>query len=382
MHRRQFLHASTLASVSLLGWPGSSLARQGDPRFVLVILRGGLDGLAAIAPYGDPAYRQARGPLAMGSDELLTLDGFFGAHPSLVNFHTAYAAGDALAVHAVASPYRDRSHFEAQNVLEHGLEEPYATDQGWLNRVLASGSGRSAIAISPTVPLVLRGTRVVSSWAPSALPDPNDGIMERLLDLYDAEELLGPSLRTGLAVDEMAGSGVVTGLGRGNPNAPLPVEVLARFLTAPEGPRVAVVEVGGWDTHANQANQLSNRLSFLDEGFGRLETLLAEAWNDTVILTVSEFGRTVAANGTSGTDHGTAGVVLMLGGAVNGGRVVADWPGLVRSELYQGRDLYPTVDVRGLFSAIVRQHLGFDLPSAGAVFPGVRHGGPFDELIA
>ena len=388
MDRRRFLRnasvasAASVASVGLLGWPALTRAANRDPRFVLVILRGGLDGLAAIAPYGDKRYRSARGEAAMDRKDLLPLDGFFGTHPSLVGFQQSFIAGEALVVHALASPYRDRSHFDAQNVLELGLERPYSGDPGWLNRALQVAPQHPAIAIAPSLPLVLRGPQAVSSWSPETLPDPGDDIMSRLLDLYDTESVLGPRLRAGLATDELAGVEGRSMRGSDRANAALPIDALVRFLTHPDGPRVAVLEVGGWDTHANQNNQLNNRLRALDRGLANLKAGLGEAWDDTVVVAISEFGRTVSANGTRGTDHGTAGVALLLGGAVNGGRVIADWPGLAPADLYQGRDLQPTLDVRALFAALLHQHLQVSDAEACRIFPGLKRQAAFDTLIS
>lgn len=369
--RRDFL--GTLLAGSAAGvLPGLTLAAPGSDhrRFVLVILRGGLDGLAAVAPYGDPGYEGARRGLALappaGGGGLRDLDGFFALHPMLETLHGHYGRGELIAVHGVATSYRKRSHFDAQNVLELGLTTPHAGHQGWLNRALpmlgTRTSGDDAMAIGQAVPLVLRGPESVGSWAPASLPGPDDDLMDRLLALYGNDAFLGPRLDAALDADSMAGVGAgPTGRGRRGRQFATLAEVAARMLVDEAGPRIAVIEAGGWDTHANQGREtgaLAQRLRRLDEGLGKLAAGMGPAWRHTVVLVVTEFGRTVAMNGTRGTDHGTAGVALILGGAVNGGRVVGDWPGLARGQLHEGRDLAPAMDLRSIYKGILRDHLG------------------------
>lgn len=394
--RRDFLRVT--AAGSLAGaFPGLTLAAPGRARqrLVLVILRGGLDGLAAVAPYGDPAYQSARGGLALeppGNREgLQDLDGFFALHPMLAALHKYYQGGELIAVHAVASAYRKRSHFDAQNVLELGLDTPHGSRQGWLNRALpmlgteaAGAAGDFAMAIGQSVPLVLRGPENVGSWAPARLPGPDHDLMNRLVALYDEDAFLGPRLEAALSADRMAGGSMGGGLRPGEQFGKL-TEAAARMLSDAAGPRIAVIEAGGWDSHANQgreAGALAQRLRRLDQGLDKLATGMGPAWRHTVVLVVTEFGRTVAMNGTRGTDHGTAGMALVLGGAVDGGRVLGDWPGLARSQLRDGRDLTPATDLRSLYKGILRDHLGVtkaDLESR--VFPASRAAAAMDGLI-
>lgn len=394
--RREFL--TVAAAGALAGaFPGLTLAApgRGRERLVLVVLRGGLDGLAAVAPYGDPAYESARRGLAQeppGSGEgLQDLDGFFGLHPMLRALHEHYERGELIAVHAVASPYRKRSHFDAQNVLESGLNTPHESRQGWLNRALplfgaggTGGAGDFAMAIGQSVPLVLRGPEKVGSWAPARLPGPDQDLMDRLVALYDEDAFLGPRLEAALSADRMAG-GAMDGRPRPGEQFGKLSEVAARMLSDAAGPRIAVIQAGGWDTHANQGREsgaLAQRLRRLDEGLGKLAAGMGSAWRHTVVMVVTEFGRTVAMNGTRGTDHGTAGMALVIGGAVNGGRVLGDWPGLARNQLRDGRDLTPTTDLRALYKGILRDHLGVsaaDLESR--VFPASRAATAMSGLI-
>jgi len=394
--RRNFLQ--TVAAGSLAAaLPRLALAApgRGRQRLVLVILRGGLDGLAVVAPYGDPAYESARRGLALAppgnAEGLRDLDGFFALHPMLRALYEHYRRGELMALHAVASTYRKRSHFEAQNVLELGLATPHASRQGWLNRALpvlgTEGAGAAedyAMAIGQSVPLVLRGPQNVGSWAPARLPGPDDDLMQRLVALYDGDALLGPRLEAALNAERMAG-GAMGGRARPGEQFGKLAEVAARMLADAAGPRIAVIEAGGWDTHANQGREsgaLAQRLGRLDNALGKLAAGMGPAWRHTVVLVVTEFGRTVAMNGTRGTDHGTAGVVLALGGAVDGGRVLGDWPGLARARLRDGRDLAPATDLRSVYKGILRDHLGVtkaDLESR--VFPASRAAPAMSGLI-
>lgn len=362
--------------------PGLALARANtDARFVLVILRGAADGLAIAPPYGDSQYARTRGELAFSSDEINKLDGLFGLHPALADIHDQYRQKQALVVHAVASPYRERSHFDGQDVLENGAAGVGMLRDGWLNRALAPLGGslgnEAAIAMAQNTPLVLRGDNSVTSWAPSALPDAEDSTIERLRDLYAGDEFFATRLTQ--ALDAQAIAAADSGMGRMNlrGNEAQQLQTMAgataRFLTADDGPRIAVLEAGGWDTHANQGTTtgaLANRLEGLDSGLRTLRLELGDTWSKTVVAIVTEFGRTVAVNGTRGTDHGTASAAILVGGAVDGGRVLTDWPGLRSSDLYQGRDLLPTTDLRSVFKGVLAEHL--DLPESWletSVFP-------------
>ena len=385
INRREVLKSLGVAAVAG-SVPTLSLATtNGDSRFVLVVLRGAVDGLALAAPYGDGNYSKVRGELAIpapGSREsLLKLDGLFGLNPALPNVYQSFLAGEACVIHAVASPYRERSHFDGQDLLENGAARVGALRDGWLNRALASfdsSLGReAAIALAPNTPLVLRGSHSVTSWAPSRLPDADDGTLQRLQRLYADDEFFSTRLQQALHSQEIAGeqSGMQQG-GRGNEARQFAdlMASAARFLTTADGPSIAVTEFGGWDTHANQGSisgSLANRFAALDTGLGKLRDGLGDTWDKTAVVVVTEFGRTVHVNGTRGTDHGTGTAALLLGGAINGGRVIADWPGLGKSDLYAGRDLLPTTDVRSLFKAVLAEHLGVsEMLLEREVFPG------------
>jgi uncharacterized protein (DUF1501 family) len=341
-----------------------------DARFVLVILRGALDGLAAVPAYGDGTYASKRGALAITAPQL-KLDGMFALNPSLTQLHERFQSKELIVFHAVASPYRERSHFDGQDLLENGTSTPKSAHDGWLNRALPllpeakqRATDRIALALAQNVPLVLRGDARVGSWAPSRLPDTDSDTLQRIADLYSTDEYFASRLQSALAADSVVGEGAgMSGAGRRDPlNALNAVAAAAgKFLAAVDGPRIAVLEATGWDTHANQGaerGQLANRLRGLDQALSSLRTSLAAAWARSAVLVVTEFGRTVAVNGTGGTDHGTATCAFLVGGAVAGGRVVADWPGLASSALYEGRDLRPTLDVRSVMKSVLASHLG------------------------
>ncbi len=392
MKRREFLHLGALAAGGTLVTSRLCLARAaGTPRtrFVLVILRGALDGLAAVPPCGDRDYAHLRGEFALRApgepQGALPLDGFFGLHPALTFLGQSYAARELVVFHAAASPYRERSHFDGQDVLENGTPTAHASQSGWLNRALAQVPGarrrEAGVALGQNVPLVMRGPAEVASWSPSKLSGLDDDTLSRITDLYSKDPLLSARLADALMADSIvAGSGAAMAqpaaptmaapAAAQGPQAPRPqaspqyaeiVRAAAGFLRQEDGPQVAVFDTTGWDTHANEGGaegQLAGRLAALDQGLATLRTELGATWKDTAVLAVTEFGRTAAINGTRGTDHGTGTMSLLVGGAVAGGRVVADWPGLSGRALYQGRDLMPTLDLRSVLKGVLEEHLG------------------------
>jgi uncharacterized protein (DUF1501 family) len=380
MDRRCFLKSGATLTLMSPIVDRAFAAATNDARFALVILRGGLDGLAVAPPYAEARYRALRGQLAIEAPGTaggaLKLDGLFGLNPALVGMHGLYMDGELSVVHAVASPYRERSHFDGQKVLEAGGTRPSTADGGWLNRALAALAseriGPDAIAIAESVPLVLRGPVTVSAWSPSRLPPADDDTLARVRSMYEASDPAGAErLTAALNARDLALDSGMSGAGN-QQFAPL-AEAAGRLLAAADGPRIAVLEAGGWDTHANQGaatGTLANRLRQLDSGLTGLRAALGAEWRQTTVMIVTEFGRTVAVNGTRGTDHGTAGVAFVAGGAVAGGRVISDWPGLAERDLYEGRDLRPTLDLRALFKGVLGEQYGL---SAGAleatVFP-------------
>lgn len=391
MLRRTFLQTACAASAAALT-PRLLLADAAtDSRFVLIILRGALDGLAAVPPYGDGNYAAKRGALAITAPEL-KLNGMFALNPGLAQLHERYRARELIVFHAAASPYRERSHFDGQDLLENGTTLPGMARDGWLNRALSvlpaarvRPTEQIAVALSQNLPLVMRGEKQVNSWAPSRLPEADADTLQRIADLYSTEPYFAERLQAALASNEVAGAGTMTSVRDPLGQFSQLAAAAGRLLVADDGARIAVIEASGWDTHANQGaeqGQLVNRLRALDSGLDALRVSLGPAWSRAAVMVVTEFGRTVAVNGTRGTDHGTATCAFLTGGAVNGGKVIADWPGLASASLYQGRDLAPTLDLRSVFKGVLATHLSInegDLESR--VFPGSRSAKPLEGLI-
>jgi uncharacterized protein (DUF1501 family) len=371
--------------------------QAGDRKFVLVILRGAMDGLAAVAPFADAHYRAARGKLALAepgeAEGVLPLTEGFGLHPNLAFLHDRWKNKELAIVPACASPYRERSHFDAQDVLETGAAEVFGASDGWLGRALAAlppGDEREAVAISGALPLVLRGSSAATSWAPSFAPSASDDTLNRLMDLYAGDGLLGPALASAIETNAIASaSGMDTMDGKGKRAGPGAYKGLAeaagRLLSAEGGPAAAVLSFDGWDTHANQGaanGQLALRLAGLDAALRALKDGLGPHWETTVVAVVTEFGRTVAGNGTGGTDHGTGSTAFLLGGAVTGGKFAGDWPGLAPKALFEGRDVAPANDLRSLFMAVLQNHWGMDRSVlSGKVFPDAAGVQGFERLV-
>ncbi|MFD0667514.1 DUF1501 domain-containing protein [Ramlibacter sp. MAHUQ-53] len=362
--RRQALAAGAF----WLAAPRLALAEAAtERRFVFILQRGAADGLSIVVPEGDPALAGLRGGLAVDT-AATRLDGFFGLHPSLAEWHRLYTQGEALFVHAVASPYRDRSHFDGQNVLETGGHAPHELRDGWLNRLvgLLPRARGEAVALAPTVPMALRGAAPVVSYAPSALPQAREDLAARVAHLYEDD----PQLHA-LWSAAMQARGMASGMERARQQDPATLGRLAAgFLARPQGPRIAMIETGGWDTHSAQLPRLAGTLRSLDALLLALREGLAAAWSQTVVLVATEFGRTAAANGTGGTDHGTGAAAMLAGGAVQGGRVIADWPGLAPGALHEGRDLRPTLGLDAFIAALAAESFELDPARAAKVlFP-------------
>jgi uncharacterized protein (DUF1501 family) len=357
-------------------------AAPGEKRFVVILLRGAMDGMSAVQPYGDPAFAGLRGKLALPGpghrdggqpDALLDLGGMFGLHPAMPALHAMYRGGEALLVHAVAGGYRSRSHFEAQDFLESGADERLSS--GWLNRAVAcmpAIPGREvALSIGLSAPLLLRGPAPVEAWAPEHAAQPDADLYARLTAVCAYDPVIGPALAEGIKQRGLSATALAGGsdLAHDRSFAAL-AGAAGRLLAAPGGPRVAALEIGGWDTHTGQDRRLAIQLKQLDDGLAALRQGLGEAWRDTIILAVTEFGRTARINGTGGTDHGTAGAAFVLGGAAAGGRIVADWPGLAQGRLFENRDLAPTTDLRGVIKGVLSGHLGIGDAAFGRILPG------------
>ncbi|MGG5819893.1 DUF1501 domain-containing protein [Falsiroseomonas sp. HW251] len=385
---RRSLLLGLWASIVVGGTRAAFGQAPGDRRLVVILLRGAMDGLHVVEPYGDPDFAELRPTLRLpepGQENgLLDLGGTFGLHPALANLHGLYRADQALIVHAVAGPYRSRSHFEAQDMLEAGGDQRLTS--GWLNRALQgmtqAGQARTGLAVGTGVPLLLRGPAPVGAYAPPGLDRPQPDLMLRLAALQDADPALGPLFREGLRARGFAEQ--TLGPPENDPergNFPRLAAAAARLLAEPQGPRVAALEIGGWDTHAGQVGRIMGPLRALDAGIAQLQAGLGAAWAQTAVLVITEFGRTARANGNNGTDHGTAGVAFLLGGAVAGGRVATDWPGLKPDSLLDNRDLRPTTDLRAVAKALLQDHLRLPPAAVAQAFPGSGSAAPVRNLI-
>lgn len=394
------------AAGALFAWsfvPKFAYAAAGsrDPRFLLVVLRGALDGLSAVPPLGDPDYAGLREGIALtkdGPDAALPLDGFFALHPAMPNLARLYGAGQASIVHAAATGYRERSHFDGQDVLESGQGGPGKTDSGWLNRLIANlpaGEGisrKGVLGVGVVPPLVVRGEAPVLGWAPPRMARAGSDLIQRLEDLYGQRD---PGLARALAQAKMTEeitrrSGMSSeARGGGGPDSAEGMKRIAEgaaaLVGADDGPRIAALAFEGWDTHANEGGakgRLAQLLGGLDGALAAFEQGLKPVWKDTVVMVVTEFGRTAKVNGTVGTDHGTGTVAFLVGGAVKGGRMIVDWPGLKPEQLHEKRDLKPTTDIRAVAKGVVADLFGISGPVlAEKVFPGSGGIGPMAGLV-
>jgi uncharacterized protein (DUF1501 family) len=391
--------ALLLGGASFAAWaylPKLARAADGrDPRLVVVILRGALDGLATVAPVGDPDYAGLHGSIALtsgGPNAAPALDSFFALHPAMPEFARMYRQKQAAVIHAVATSYRDRSHFDGQDVLESGFAGPGRVQSGWLNRALESlPKGErvmSALAVGPTTPLVLRGAAPTVGWTPVALPQAAEDTAMRLVELYQHRDpALAAALTQGLALDKAAQGDDMKPKPGANGAAAMRLVArgAAKLMAADDGPRIGALAFDGWDTHANEGGavgRLAQLLSGLDGALAEFESGLGARWRDTVVVVVTEFGRTARINGTEGTDHGTGTIALLAGGAVKGGRVISDWPGLKPANLYQGRDLAPTTDLRAIMKGVLHDQFGLaERVLADTVFPDSAPVKPMKGLV-
>jgi uncharacterized protein (DUF1501 family) len=388
LSRRRLLQGGAASLALWGGMPRAAMAGSKDPRLLTIILRGGVDGLSLAAPIGDPDYKRLRQHIALEPTAGLPLDGFFVLNPNLPFLHGLFQKKQALVSHAVHTTYRERSHFDAQDMLEAGSATGRTSD-GWLNRALIGmrmegKASPKGLVTDAVVPLVMRGKAEVLSWIPKVYNAPlRDSTVARLMDLYaQTDPVLAKAFAQGMEINRAAEAGMVGGA-NGAPTAGAggramrdfmdAAEAAATFMSKPDGPRIGALSFNGWDTHANEGvlqGQLGQRFLGLDHALKAYHDGMGAAWKDTVVVIVTEFGRTAAVNGSDGTDHGMATTALLAGGAVNGGRVLADWPGLSDANLYERRDLKPTADLRGLLKGVLRDHLGVPGGAlASAVFP-------------
>ncbi|MCX7560300.1 DUF1501 domain-containing protein [Sulfitobacter sp. F26204] len=343
-----------------------------DARLVVIILRGGMDGLDVVRPMGDPAFAALRPNL--NTEAAIDLDGYFALHPALRPLMPLWRAEELGFVHAVSTPYRDkRSHFDGQDMLEAGTDGlTGGMRDGWLNRMLQQMPGLTsdtAYAIGYNDLRVLNGSVPVSNWAPDAKLSLSAQAL-RLAELVMEED---PQMHAALAEAEVLSMRNGNSQHGGRRHAQIAEFAASRLK---QEARVAAFSLGGWDTHRRQGRTLPRSLGQLSDTLLTLrEDLGRDIWGKTAVIAMTEFGRTARENGTGGTDHGTAGLMVMAGGAIRGGRVFGRWPGLGAGDLYQERDLMPTGDVRAPAAWIMRGLTGLDTSTLEqSVFPGLDMG--------
>jgi uncharacterized protein (DUF1501 family) len=383
LDRRSLLAGSLVLGAGSLALPRIAFAQgAGSRNLLFVLLRGAADGLAMLAPVGDPGFEALRGASLADYENAPRIGSFFAVHPALAEIAKSAQAGEALFVHAAATAYRERSHFDGQNLIETGGTTPYATKDGWLNRLAGlmnegAPAPLRALAIAQAVPLALRGSAPVSNYAPSALPQASEDLLARVSQLYAADSELGPLWSRALETKAMAGDDTMRNLN----DARAAGELAASLMRDAGGARIGMIELGGWDTHANQRGAFARSARQLDALLAAYKAGMGAGWADTMVVVATEFGRTAKLNGTAGTDHGTASAALVMGGAVRGGRVVADWPGLAEAQLYEGRDLAPTTTLESVLAGAVAEHLRLDPVRAMAqLFPG-RDAAPLSGIV-
>jgi uncharacterized protein (DUF1501 family) len=393
MRRREFLALSTGAALCPLGtgaWAAGGAS--GPKRLVVILLRGAVDGLNVVVPYGEEAYYTARPTIAIARPSAaegvaLALDEHFALHPALAALMPLWEAKQLAFVHATGSPDPSRSHFDAQLFLENGTPGRRGTTDGWMNRLLAALPGphtpTAAVAVGPILPQILRGRMAVANLplgpaAGNPLAVDRLEVADAFDRLYRGNDPIGRAWRQGRA----ARAELIAGLPAAEPadNAapppngfPAQAQRLAGLLQRNHNIRLVTASLGGWDTHVRQghhAGQLADRLRPLGDGLAALAQGLGNDWDDTVVVVMSEFGRTLRENGDGGTDHGHGNAVWLLGGAVRGGRVYGEWPGLAPDALYEGRDLAVTTDFRTVLAAVLGRHLRLSDRALAQIFPG------------
>lgn len=375
MHRRNFVRTMCYGGLATFALPRVSFAQVGTTnRLVFVLLRGGFDGLAAVVPYGDPDYRSLREGMTYSESELVTLDDTFGLAPGLAPLRPLWDANELAVLHAVAIPYRTRSHFDGQAVLETGLDKPVGSSDGWLNRTLQTMAGkRSGIAIAAGMPLSLNGQFEVESWSPTQLGAVDDAFLERLAFLYRSDRTLANRFEAAVQQKDMVGEEAMAGGGARRGGITPLMQAAAKIMRQANGPNIAAMEFSGWDTHANQGlagGALDRLLGQLADGLAAFRTDMGTAWATTTVVVLTEFGRTARPNGTRGTDHGTAGAGFVLGPRVGRARVIADWPGVSPQALFEGRDLKPTLDTRAVLKGALAGTFDLTPAQLDRVFPG------------
>jgi uncharacterized protein (DUF1501 family) len=400
MDRRQFLKllgllgTSAIATLGTHTWIARTSAQTANPkRLIVIFLRGAVDGLNVVVPYGEPDYYEARPLIAIpqpGEDKgALDLDGFFGLHPALSSLLPLWQQKNLAFIHSCGSTDPTRSHFDAQYYMETGVPGDKKISEGWMNRLLAALPGQTpveAVSVGQAVPRALVGPESVANIAlgrnsARQLPIDRENIQTAFDQLYTSQDPISLAYQEGRTAREQLLEDLEAEMDAASQGAPLPngfageAQQLASLIVRDPTIQLAFMDLGGWDTHVNQGGskgQLANRLKPLGEGLAALVKRLDRVYEDTTIVVMSEFGRTVKENGNGGTDHGHGNVLWLLGGAVRGGQVYGQWPGLSESELYEGRDLAITTDFRDVMSAVLTNQLQVKPNQVDQVFVGYR----------
>lgn len=374
LSRRSFLASACCAAASPLMTPVTFAAVPGDRRFVTIVLRGALDSLFLLQPYTDPLLKQYRPELALDpASGLIDLDGRFGLHGDAADLLPLWKSGELAFINAVSTPYRDqRSHFDGQDILESGGSSAADENSGWLNRALASiprSESRKAIDVNTSAELILSGPNPVDTWSTQSDLAMEADELTFFQRLYGNDPAFSKAFAEAMNTDKDSDS--IFGNGKRAADASGIARLTAGMLKGDY--RIASFSIGGWDTHIGQANIFRKPLRGLVAAITTLKQELGpDVWSKTAILAMTEFGRTARQNGSKGTDHGTGGLAIVAGGAIRGGRVYGEWPGLKEDQLFEGRDLMPTADVRGVAAALL--HSQFDISGGdltSKIFPGL-----------
>jgi uncharacterized protein (DUF1501 family) len=391
LRRAALLSASGIVLLSPHAWAARTLSGA-RKRLVVVFLRGAVDGLNVVVPHGESDYYESRPTIAIGRERgengAANLDGFFGLHPALTPMMDFWHDGSLAFVHACGSPDPTRSHFDAQDYMESGTPGIRNTPDGWMNRVLAVLPGAhpatEAVSLGPVLPRIVSGKMPVANIATGRAaerPTPMDFPQaDKLFDtLYTGKDALSRAYREGRVARRKLFAEIADDMVVADAGAPSPAgfsddtDRLARLIARDASIRLAFMSLGGWDTHVSEGSaegQLANHLRGLGQGLASFARALGPAWSDTVVLVISEFGRTVHENGNGGTDHGHGNVMWVMGGNIRGRKVYGRWPGLAPDDLYQGRDLAITTDFREIAAAVLHAHMGLDDAQIDRVFPG------------
>ena len=354
--RRIFLAGSTSLILTAPLLSKAIAANQTKNNLVIIMLRGGMDGLTAVPFIGNNILTKARPDI--GVSKPIPISANFALHPMLKNYKSLWDQGKASIFHASSIPYTGRSHFEGQYLMESGGTQPYFDKTGWIGRAL-EGAGLKGLSISLPMPLILRGGKDLDSFMPSKNRLPNDEVLQLLHEDYQDDKMLQEVLST-IRKRPIA---MMEPKSRSDRDMKGLAKIAAQQLSDPAGPSVAIFDIGGFDTHADQGGDYgehARQLKQFDDVVGTLRNLMGKTFDNTIIASLTEFGRTMSQNGGSGTEHGYGTAILMAGGLLPKSRIISDWPGLEKKNLFEGRDLNSSIDARAVYASILARVLESD----------------------